>query len=146
MHDCRVLMTLGTIGVGVGVIGTAWVIAVVSVIRGFSLGHSPSVQPLPLSRGGGSSGPALSRGSRSLSMTSSMRASSGRLSVGSSPVSEAHQRNCSCCSSEANHLVRCGIVESLCPEPEGTEWSVACLMGGFQVVVLTVVLVGIIVE
>ena len=64
----------------------------------------------------------------------------------SSLVSEAYQRNCSCCSTEANLLVGPGVVESRGPEPDGVGWSVVCWIGGLLVVILTFVLVGIIVE
>jgi len=44
------------------------------------------------------------------------------------------------------HSVGPGIVESHGLEPDGIGWLVACQRGGFQVVVLTVVFVGIIVK
>ena len=58
-------------------------------------------------------------------------------------MSEAHWRNCSCCSTEANLSVRPGIVESHGSEPDGVGWLVAWRIAGFFVFVLVVVLVGI---
>ena len=66
--------------------------------------------------------------------------------VGPSPLSKACRRNCSCCSTEANLSVGPGVVESHGLEPDRVRLSVAWQIGGFLVVVMVAVLVGILVE
>jgi len=145
MHDFRVSKSLGTIGVVVGVVGVAWVISVVSVVgrtvvRVFALCMTFTFVWGRFVRSG-----TVWRIKVLVNDFSDVSFLRGPL-VGSSPVSEACWRYCSCCSTEANRSVGPGIVESHGLEPDGVRWSVAWQIGGFLVIVLVVVLVGIIVE